>query len=193
MSRFQRRHNFREPKKFFIIATEGKCTEEIYFNTLRPPRDAAVQIRALPTKNGKSDPKKVLARLKKHDREAGSGKRDELWLVVDRDSWTEMELNDVAAAIDGLPKYHLAVSNPCFELWLVLHRRDTAGQNCQQLREILRDELGAYDKSDFDAEALKPTIAEALRRARQMDMPQNPWPNRAGTHVYKLVERLVAP
>jgi len=88
MSRFQRRHSFRDPKKFFIIATEGECTEEIHFTALKPPRNASIQLKVLPARKGKSAPKEVLARLRSYDRDAGSGQRDELWLVVDRDTWT---------------------------------------------------------------------------------------------------------
>ncbi len=192
MSRFQRRHSFRDPKKFFIIATEGERTEEIYFDALKPPRDAAVQTHVPPTNKGKSNPKKVLARLKSYDREAGSGERDELWLVVDRDSWTEADLNEVSKAVASLPKYHLALSNPCFELWLVLHRRDATGGNCEQLQKILKLELGAYDKTCYDAEALKVTVADAIGRAQRMDTPpQDPWPRKPGTHVHRLVRKLV--
>jgi hypothetical protein len=193
MSRFQRRHSFRDPKKFFIIATEGECTEEIYFTALKPPRNAAIQLRVLPTKKGKSAPKEVLARLRSYDRDAGSGSRDELWLVVDRDTWTKTDLDEVAAAIAVLPKYHLALSNPCFELWLVLHRRDASGQNSGQLRAILKAELGAYEKSNYDVEALKPAVDDAIQRAERLDtLPKNPWPQAQGTHVYRLVKRLKA-
>ncbi|MGO8675162.1 MAG: RloB family protein [Limisphaerales bacterium] len=118
---------------------------------------------------------------------------DELWLVVDRDAWTESDLNDVVAAIGALPKYHLALSNPCFELWLVLHRRDAPGQNGEQLRKILKAELGAYEKSSYNVEALRPTIDDAIRRAERLDAsPKDPWPRVQGTHVYRLVKRLMA-
>jgi hypothetical protein len=191
MSRFQRRHQFREPKKFFIIATEGECTEDLYFSALKPPRDAAIQLKILPTKKGKSAPKEVLARLKSYDRDAGSGTRDELWLVIDRDSWTEADLDAVAAAIGELPKYHLALSNPCFELWLVLHRRDPAGHNSEQLRRALKEELGSYDKSGYDVDALLPTMGDAIRRAERLDTaPGEAWPRGDGTHVYRLVRSL---
>jgi len=192
MSRYQRRHSFRDPKKFFIIATEGEWTEVIYFTALKPPREAAIQIKTLPTKSGHSDPKNVLVRLKKYDQDAGSGPQDELWLVVDRDSWTEADLNEVAAAVAGLPKYHLALSNPCFELWLVLHRCEAPNQNCAQLQSILKTELGAYAKNDYDVETLKETVTDAIERARRMDIPpQDPWPRQQGTHVYRLVSQLV--
>ncbi|HWQ90156.1 MAG TPA: RloB family protein [Clostridia bacterium] len=191
MSRFQRRHQFREPKKFFIIATEGECTEAIYFSALKPPRDAAIQLKILPTRKGKSSPKEVLARLKSYDREAGSGPNDELWLVVDRDSWSEADLDAVAAAISITSKYNLALSNPCFELWLVLHRRDSAGQNSEQLRRVLQEELGSYEKGSYDVEALTPTMDDAIRRAERLDTPpKEPWPRSHGTHVYRLVRKL---
>jgi len=86
------------------------------------------------------------------------------------------------------------LSNPCFELWLVLHRRDAPGQNSEQLRKILRAELGAFEKSCYDVEALKPTADHAIRRAERLDTPpKDPWPQGQGTHVYRLVKRLKAP
>jgi hypothetical protein len=194
MSRFQRRHNFREPKKFFIIATEGECTEEIYFNALRPSRDAAIQIRVLPTKKGKSDPKNVLKRLKSYVSDYGSGGRDELWLVIDFDSWTEADLNEVSKAMAGLPKHHLALSNPCFELWLVLPLCNKTGGSGKQLQEILRQKLGSYDKNGYDVDRLleEQGMAKAIERAKQIDTPpQDPWPHKSGTHVYRLVEKLI--
>jgi hypothetical protein len=191
MNRFQRRHNFRDPKKFFIIATEGECTEDIYFRALKPPRDAAIQLKVLPATKGRSHPKQVLARLKAYVRDAGSGERDELWLVVDRDSWTEDDLGDVVHALAAMPSYHLALSNPCFELWLVWHRRNTISMSCAQLQAILKEELGAYGKNAYDVEALKPTISDAILRAQRKDTPpQNPWPRSCGSHVYRLVKRL---
>lgn len=99
MNHFQRRHHFRDPKKFYIIATEGACTEAIYFEALRPPRDAMIQLKVLPTIKGRSHPKEVLARLKQYERESGCGQQDELWTVIDRDRWTEEDLNEVANVV----------------------------------------------------------------------------------------------
>lgn len=131
--------------------------------------------------------------MKAYDRDAGSGPQDELWLVVDRDSWTEADLDDVVQALASMPKYHLALSNPCFELWLVLHRRESSGRSCTQLEAILKHELGAYRKNRYDVDALKSTLSDAIARAEQMDTrPKDPWPRRDGTHVYRLVRKLVA-
>jgi hypothetical protein len=192
MSRFQRRHSFRDPKKFFIIATEGECTEQIYFDAVKPPRESAIQLRVLPTRKGRSHPKMVLARLQGYEREAGAGPTDELWLVVDRDSWTEVDLNAVADMVEARSNYRLALSNPCFELWLLLHLADAPpGVTKNRLADLLRDKWGRYEKNNYDATALLDHVDEAIRRAERLDNPpQEPWPAIQGTHVYRLMKAL---
>ena len=83
-------------------------------------------------------------------------------------------------------------SPPKANVWLVLHRREASGQNCAQLQGILSEELGAYGKNGYDVEALKRTVMDAIARAERMDTPpQDPWPRKQGTHVYRLVRKLV--
>ena len=50
---------------------------------------------------------------------------DELCLVIDRDkqSWTEATISEVAQFCHA-KQYILALSNPCFELWLLIHHYD---------------------------------------------------------------------
>jgi hypothetical protein len=84
------------------------------------------------------------------------------------------------------------LSNPCFELWLVLHRRETSGLSSVQLQSILKEELGAYTKSDYNVEALLRGVSQAVVRAERMDVnPEHAWPRTDGTHVYRLVRKLV--
>jgi hypothetical protein len=192
MSRFQRPHSFREPKKFFIIATEGECTEEIYFNAFKPGRDSKIQLKVLPTKQGHSNPKEVLARLHKYEREIGTGLSDELWVVIDRDNWEANDLNTVAAEIAKHSKYNLALSNPCFELWLVLHFQDSSGQDSKGLEAILKKQLGRYDKSYYDVDTLITVVGEAIKRAERIDADKQAlWPRNYGTRVYRLVTKLI--
>ena len=42
------------------------------------------------------------------------------WLVVDKDKWTDKQLNDVKEKCNK-NHFSLTVSNPCFEYWLLLH------------------------------------------------------------------------
>ena len=55
-------------------------------------------------------------------------KGDEGWIVIDRDAWTETELNNVHREANERG-FYVAFSNPCFELWLYLHLCDARSFN----------------------------------------------------------------
>lgn len=75
---------------------------------------------------------------------------DEVWCVFDTDD--HPHLNDAVqmARDNGV---ELAVSNPCFELWLLLHLRESPGpQHRQALQRMIRAFLPNYGKHiDFSA------------------------------------------
>jgi RloB-like protein len=88
--------------------------------------------------------------------------------------------------------YYLAMSNPCFELWIWLHLRPNRAfadrHDCQ--RQLERAWAG-YSKGDYDAASLMPFVAIACERATSEDQhPDRQWPLSQATRVYKLVERL---
>jgi hypothetical protein len=49
---------------------------------------------------------------------------DVLWLVIDTDRWGDKQLSEVTSECVS-KHFRLAVSNPCFELWLILHYEDS--------------------------------------------------------------------
>lgn len=105
----------------FVIATEGEKTEAQYFSIFNSER---VRVEILPTgPDGRSAPKHVLERLVKFQDQHALEAMDELWLVVDVDRQRPQFLDEVTrdAQAGG---YRVAVSHPCFELWLLLHFRD---------------------------------------------------------------------
>jgi hypothetical protein len=178
--------------RLVIIASEGEKTEKQYFESdlFRNPR---VQVKVLETKKGFSAPDYVLQRLKDFARETDLQPDDELWLVVDKDRWPEQNLKRVCShAVRGRKqKARIAVSNPCFELWLFLHHADwdTPSPSSRQVEEELRRLLGNYNKSNLDIERFQGRIEIAVSRAKQLDVaPSKRWPENPGTHVYRLVE-----
>src|SRR6266446_3098265 len=94
-----RRAGFLKPKKFFIVATEGAKTEKLYLEQFRPPREAVIQVKVLPNTTHKTRPQEVFTRLKLYASQTYLGPEDELWLLIDRDNWSEQELDEVAAEI----------------------------------------------------------------------------------------------
>lgn len=127
--------------------------------------------------------------IEKNDLIAG----DEAWLVVDTDHWREEDLNSLHEWSESEPRYGLAVSNPCFEYWLLLHFEPAKGAPDRKASAArLRKHMPHYDKGNLDIATLEPGIAVAVERARKRDTPPAPdWPRSPGTTVYRLVERLL--
>ncbi len=197
--------------KLIIIASEGTNTERIYFEDMASPeycRNLKVHIEVLKRKKTASSPTHILLALDDFRRKyhLALNKDDELWLVIDRDKWTLKELKSVASACQQ-KCYLLAVSNPCFELWLLLHiksldeysileKNDIAknkrvSPNKRFLEKELADLLGSYDKFNPDTSKFLPFVDVAVSRARALDTkPTHRWPNSLGTRVYRLVESI---
>lgn len=172
-----------------IIATEGQKTEKQYFSIFRNPK---INVVVIPTTDGKSAPNHVLSRLDiiKNDYELNDD--DSLWLMIDIDRIRDEQRSQICQK--ALQKgFSLAISNPCFELWLYLHfvEIDDMNISCSQLEKKLRNFLGGYNKSKLDLEKYKGQIHFAVERAKSLDTnPSERWPNSIGTHVYKIVEML---
>ncbi len=119
-----RRSHVIEPKRRFIIFCEGKNTEPGYFNALGNQRgNALVKIQPI---GGIGEPLTIAAQAVNHTKELRKSKNsyektDQVWAVFDRDVHLKYY-----EAIVLCENNHVSVgkSNPCFELWLILHIQD---------------------------------------------------------------------
>ena len=127
-------------------------------------------------------------------------------MVIDVDRWKESELGDVAQQCEQ-KKYFLAVSNPCFELWLLLHLKSLADYTDDEIQALfenkksgyrtaieieLKNLLGTYNKKKITAEKFIPHVEQAIMRAKDLDTsPSHRWTNEIGTRVYLLVESII--
>jgi hypothetical protein len=131
------------------------------------------------------------------EREAGrredeNVRYDHVWCVFDVDQHPlvpEARQQARANAID------LAVSNPCFELWFVLHFQDqTAHIERHKVQRLCREHMPGYQKSP-DCDALRPHQAEATERAIKLENWQASRDNAGGnpsTGVHRLIQRIQA-
>jgi hypothetical protein len=191
--RFSRRSGFRKTKPVYVVAMEGARTEPIYFCALKPGRDAAVRLILVGDGGHRSNPTAVLGRLRDWAHKNGLKKSDEAWVVIDRDAFPEAELDAVCAGAQKFG-YHVAVSNPCFELWLWLHLRNHRPfVDRHQCQRELAVALPDYAKGDYDAASLIETgAANAIQRALALDVtPAEPWPKHQATRVFRLVQKLL--
>ena len=174
--------------RLFIIATEGRKTEKQYFAKFGNKR---CQVQVIPNENNRSAPAYILQSLKKFKKEYQLKEDDELWLMIDVDRWGNRNLGDVAAQA-GHNKFQLAVSNPCFETWLYLHHDDLSHEHFSSgdMKQKLTDLLGGYNSSHLDLDKFK-NVDDAIHRAKELDdTPDERWPVKTGTHVYKIVEKV---
>lgn len=92
---------------------------------------------------------------------------DEVWCVFDVDQFDMGEAGRRARKAG----VELAVSNPCFELWLLLHMVDATRPftDCRDVRRALTKELPGFSKSRLDFDRFRPGIDKAVDRARRLE------------------------
>ena len=94
---------------------------------------------------------------------------DSIWCVFDRDDNSNEVLLRAkqSAQKEG---YHLAYSNPSFELWFLLHfvNQQTEVEDCQALIRLLKQpgRLPDYEKNKDYFDVLKPLKSTAIQRAK---------------------------
>ncbi|MEK7433688.1 MAG: RloB family protein [Cyanobacteriota bacterium] len=184
--------------KLYVIATEGSKTEKVYLDALsKHYRNSKIHIKILERLDPhNSSPNHVIEELNKFKKEYKLDSHDELWMLIDLDRWHR--LFDIAQKCVQ-KNFNLAVSNPCFEIWLLLHISDLTNYNKNDLEKSkgycekeLRNLLGSYNKSNPDLNHFLPNIKDAINRAKQLDVNlQDRWPISFGSRVYKLVEKII--
>jgi len=188
-----RKSGFREQVPVILIATEGKETEPQYFEIFKRMKNN-VQIRILGSNKGGSSPTAVQKRMMKEIKENEIGERDKAWLVIDTDQWKTNQLNAAYEWSISKANYGLAVSNPMFEYWLLLHFEEGHDIHSKQecVDRLLR-QLPGYRKNNINRDKFTLSrTGEAIIRAKNKDNPPCvKWPEITGTTVYKLVEMLI--
>lgn len=184
-----------------IIAVEGAKTESIYFRIFRDPDlptfNKRVQVVPLIDDiTHKCSPEAVLKRLDDYKRDNDVTDADQFWLVCDFDHWEDHGQLQTALTLCRQKNYSMAVSNPNFELWLLLHfdgdltdiQTLTIGDQKKAITSRLKAILGSYTKGKYRVDALVPNVQTAINNARELDNPPTAgWTNSVGTTVYKLV------
>ena len=187
---FERRRQERTRRKLFVLAVEGRKTEKEYF-ALFMQKGSVVKVECLPSGNN-SSPKKVLRRMEVRLRSEALESSDEAWLVVDRDKWPDEQVLLLHAWTNKAANYSLALSNPKFEYWLLLHFEDGQGVvTARDCDERLKKYLPDYDKGIDSQKFTRLRIDQAIQHAAARD-EGGTWPSKPGSTVYRLVQNILA-
>ena len=156
-------------------------------------QQSVIMVKCLKGRND-SAPRHVLKRMEDYLRQEDLRASDEAWLVVDKDQWKDEQLIQLHAWTQRRANYRLALSNPKFEYWLLLHFEDGTGiKSVQNCIDRLKRHLPDYDKGIDPRQLTHQGIENAIRRARLRDTPPCPdWPRAiGGTTVYRLIESIL--
>ena len=199
MKKFTRSRPTRSPRRRFLIVCEGEKSEPNYIiGVQRVLKNQLIDVIIL-DRSGAT--KYVVERAVAEKRKAKQNARrstdkfelfDEIWCVFDVDSHERLE-EAMKQAKDN--EISVSLSNPCYELWVVLHHRDERKfVDRKILQSECKQEYQCKDKH-IGFEKLWPNYTVARDRARSLRKwqlenqreNQNPW-----TTFDLLVESLIA-
>jgi len=113
------------------------------------------------------------------------------WVVCDRESKVKYldALHHDARQKANAENINVALSNVCFEVWLLLHFQETASAytSCDDLlkRSELKKHFSRYDKNDDFSSITERHIAKARKRAETMNKVTKKSANPEWTHPYQ--------
>lgn len=173
----------RKPKRKLYIYCEGEKTEPNYIEGyIRKINDRALRdvVKVQPTK--KNTPAQLVNEAIEHKKTGSALADDVFWVVYDRESVAKYSdgLHDKAFKKAKDNGVNIALSNVCFELWLLLHFKDSsAPYTCfddlarrSTFRQDFKKACGkSYDKNNVDVfSVLSDFVGDARVRAERINL-----------------------
>lgn len=194
----KRKRNKLQPHRVIRVLTEGAVTEPSYLSLwVRKNRNVKIDF-----KESGMAPLTLVHHAQKHQEASHRSKRrglgsdfDEIWCVFDVDE--HPHLNQAIQEADDLG-INVALSNPCFELWLVLHEEDqTAFVERSDIQRRAK-ELKLVTKKALHNDSHKKLLAgypAAKQRAEGLNIKHeldgSPVNHNPSSQVWKLVDQLL--
>lgn len=178
----------------FAIATEGTVREPEYFL----PFDGIERIKVdiiepEPLEDGElasggSSPSQVLKRVLEYIGRYQLMKEngDSLWCVIDVDRWPQEQIEELHACCAQKENWHLVISNPCIEIWLLYHKMPDLSRLGITTAQGAKRALSKIDGGYYYIKYL-PLMLDAIENASRADSAPEGWmPKLLETKVYLL-------
>lgn len=182
--------------RLVIIASEDRYAVRQYFDFFE---STWIQFRVLETQDGKSAPQHVLDRIDEYIKEFEIDEEDSFWVVTDCDHWVESNhIQNLTRVLQQCRQkgINVALSNPCFDLWLLLHFADFPEETtltCNEIADRLRAAAGGYDKTKiYNLPINTEKVSQALKRASDKHPSPVEIPTYLQTAVHLIIQDLVA-
>ncbi len=179
-----------------VIASEDRYAVRQYFDFFESTR---IQFRVLETEDGRSAPQHVLNRINEYIEDFEIGEGDAFWVVCDCDHWVEPNhIQNLTHVLQQCRQkgIQVALSNPCFDLWLLLHFADYPAEEtltCERVAGRLRTAAGGYNKKKvYNLQIDDEKVLAAVKRASVQHPTLEEIPQRLQTAVHLIIQSLVA-
>lgn len=190
--------NKKRDYRLFAIACEGSVRERDYFErfevlSTRITVDLISDVDEYGNVviSSKSSPEHVLNRAQVYADNTNLVSGDQMWIVVDVDRWPEEQLSVLAQECYSRG-WNLAVSNPCFEVWLCYHMEtDISDEGRERDSAFFKNHLSTLTIEGYSPDVYAPLAFVAAENARSKDLdPMLRIPPYKVTHVYRLMDQL---
>ncbi len=208
-SQWSRQYSRNRPQgKRFLVLVEGKVTETQYLQAVkrlvRRSDEITIECRNTEPIGMVKRAKEIQGSLRKPD------KYDEVWCVFDVEAKRDQQARhglakacDEADRTKGSDKIRPAISNPCFEIWLLWHETDQNAPiystdvqrkcierniTCGKDGKHLRDAAGLVRTGFADAK----TRAQAAEQMHNRDGKTKPEDRNPSSGVFKLIDAIYA-
>lgn len=192
----RRRRPFREVKRRILIVCEGIVTERHYFNDLRIQTKSLVELQIEPGGTPRTLVERAVDLKKSAEKDAKRGKDENLkfdavWSVFDVDEHPFLAEARQQACENGIK---VAVSNPCFELWALLHFQvQHAHIERHEVQRLCRQYMPGYEKR-LPCQTLLAEYSEAVRRSEELERwhhTRDTDGDNPSTGVHRLTEEII--
>ncbi len=185
----------------FAIATEGTEREPDYFKLFDGIDRIKVDIiepEVSDEENGQekrkaSSPSKVLEKVKAYiaENQLSADDGDSLWCVIDVDRWPQEQIEELYAFCTQQNNWHLVISNPCIEIWLLYHKLEDLTRLGIQTAKDAKQALDKIEKGGYYYIKYLPLMLKAIKNAQHADTnPDGYMPEKLQTKVYQLSQAL---
>lgn len=193
----------KEPNRdanLFIVYCEGARREPDYFKYFQNI-DSRVKLEIIkPDSQGDNSPTGLLEQAKK-DLEGNPEecnpryaleKGDQVWFVIDTDEW-EKHIPILRNECNKQSNWHVAQSNPCFEIWLFYHCHS------EDASKITPNECGSWKtyvdkriKGGFDSRKHPLYIGDAINNSEKHYREADGFAEYGSTQVFRLGKALLS-
>ena len=191
---YARKSQKRIPRRIYIF-TEGSKTEPKYFREfIQYYKISQAHVKVIGRDTTASSPKSVIEAMDYYKKSNPVKTKNDIYcMVIDTDRWGK----NLKEAVDDAHqrRYLVALSNPCFEIWLLMHFQDANtilnNANLLMTKTEINTQIHSYPITGNNEIDYFPRTDSAVETAEKLDpKPQQRLLEQIGSRVYSLMKIL---